>query len=77
MCLTCSVASDSATLWTIVGQAPLSMEFSRQQYWSGLQFPSPGDLSNPEIKSWSPALAVNSLPTELPGKSWCFLLLPK
>ena len=50
----------------------LSMEFSRQEYWSGLPFPSPGDLPNPGIKPRSPALQVDSLPSELPGKgnSW-------
>ena len=49
-----------ATLWTIVPQAPLSTEFSRQEYWSGLPFPSPGDLPDPGIKPMSlmsPALA--------------------
>ena len=45
-------------------QAPLSMEFSRQEYWSGLPFPSPRDLSDPEIKSGSTALQVDSLPSE-------------
>ena len=40
----CSVMFDSVTLWTVVHQAPLSMEFSRQEYWSGLPFPTPGDL---------------------------------
>ena len=49
-------------------QAPLSMEFSRQEYWSELPFPSPGDLTNPGIKPKSPALQVDSLPAELPGK---------
>ena len=52
--------SDSATLWTVARQAPLSMGFSRQVYWSGLQYPPPGDLPNPEIESaplTSPALA--------------------
>ena len=47
-------------LWTIARQAPLSMEFSRQEYWSGLPFPTPGDLRNPGIESSSivsPALA--------------------
>ena len=39
-----------ATLWTVAHQAPLSMGFSRQEYWSGLPFPAPGDLPNPEIK---------------------------
>ena len=57
-----------AILWTVVCQAPLSMEFSRQEYWSGLPFPSPGDLPNPGIKSRSPALQDDSLPYEPPGK---------
>ena len=43
------------------------MGFSRQEYWSGLPFPSPGDLPEPEIEPWSPELQVDSLPTELPG----------
>ena len=66
-----SVVSNS--LWprgpTIACQAPLSMEFSRQEYWSGLPFPSPGDLSNPGIKPGSPALQVDPFPPELPRKS--------
>ena len=52
-------------------QAPLSLEFSRQEYWSGLPFPPPGDLPDPEIKAAStasPILQVDSLPTEPPGK---------
>ena len=49
----CSDMSDSATSLTIARQAPLSMEFSRQEYWSGLPFPSPGDLPNPGIKTAS------------------------
>ena len=53
--------------WTVAYQAPLSMEFSRQEYWSGLPFPSPGDLPNPGIKAWSPALQAYALPSELPG----------
>ena len=52
-----SLVSDSATLWTIVHQAPQSMGFSRQEYWSGLPFPSPGDLPNPGIEPRSPAYA--------------------
>ena len=55
-----SVMSDSATPWTASHQAPLSMEFSRQEYWSGLPCPS-GDLSNPGIKPRSPALQVISV----------------
>ena len=49
-------------------QALLSMEFSRQEYWSGLPFPSPGDLPDPGIKPWSPTLQEDSLPSELLGK---------
>ena len=45
-----------ATPWTVTHQAPRSMGFSRQEYWSGLPFPSPGDLSDPGIKPASPAL---------------------
>ena len=51
-------------------QAPLSMGFSRQEYWSGLPLPSPGDLSNPEIKPRSPALQADSLLTKLCGRPW-------
>ena len=57
-----------ATLWPVTLQAPLSMGFSRQEYWSGLPCPSPGDLSNPGIELRSPALQVDSLPSEPPGK---------
>ena len=49
------------TPWTAAHQAPLSMEFSRQRYWSGLPFPSPGDLPNPRIEPRSPVLQVDSL----------------
>ena len=52
----------SATPWTVALQAPLSMGFSRQEYWSGLPFPSPGDLPNPGIEAESPALQTGSLP---------------
>ena len=45
-----------ANPWTVAYQAPLSMGFSRQEYWSGLPFPSPGDLPDPGIEPWSPAL---------------------
>ena len=54
--------------WTVACQAPLSMGFSRQAYWSGLPFLSPGDLLNPGIKPGPPALQADSLPTEPPGK---------
>ena len=56
------------TPWIAVRQAPLSMEFSRQEYWSGLPFPSPGDLSDPGIELRSLALQVYSLLSEPPGK---------
>ena len=57
------------TPWTVALQAPLSMGFSRQEYWSGLPCPPPGDLSNPRVKPRSPALQVDSLPSEPPGKT--------
>ena len=57
-----------ATPWAIACQAPLSMGFSRQEYWKGLIFPSPGDCPNPGIELGSPALQVDSLPTELQRK---------
>ena len=63
-----SLVPDSATPWTAAHQVLLSRGFSRQGYWSGLLFPSPGDLPNPGIKPGSPALQADSLPTEPPGK---------
>ena len=54
--------------WTIAFQAPLSMGFPRQEYWSGLPFPSPGDLPRPGIEPTSPALAARFFTTEPPGK---------
>ena len=59
---------DSTALWTVARQAPLSMEFFNQEYWSGLPFPTPGDLPDPGIKPGSPALAGGFLTTEPPGK---------
>ena len=56
------------TPWTVVNQAPPSMGFSRQEYWSGLPFPSPGDLPDPGIEPGSPALQADALPSEPPGK---------
>ena len=61
-------APKSLKMVTVASQAPLSMESSRQEHWSGLPFPSPGDLPNPGIEPRSPALQANSLPTEPPGK---------
>ena len=63
--LSCSVESDSVNPWTVARQAPLSMGFPRQEYWSGLPFPSPGDIPNLGIESTpfaSPVLAASSLP---------------
>ena len=57
-----------ATPWTVVYQAPLSMGFSRQAYWSGLPFPSPGDLPDPGIEHGSPALQADAVTSEPPGK---------
>ena len=65
------VAKSCLTLaipWTVACQAPLSMGFSRQEYWSGLPFPSPGTLPDPVLKPGSPELRADSLPTELRGK---------
>ena len=59
-----------AALWIVAHQAPLSMGFSRQEYWSGLPFPSPGDLPNPGIKPASPALVGGFFTTEPPGKNF-------
>ena len=53
--------SESGTPWTIVHQAPLSMRFPRQEHWSGLPFPSPGDLPDAGIEPVSPALQADSL----------------
>ena len=57
-----------ATPWTVAYQAPPSLGISRQKYWSGFPFPSPGDLPNPGIKARSPALQADTLPSEPPGK---------
>ena len=63
-----SVVSNSATLWTVARQGPLSLGFPRQEYWSGLLFPSPGDLPPPGIEPRSSALQVDSLLSEPLGK---------
>ena len=57
-----------ATPWTVAYQAPWSMGFSRQEYWRGLPFPSPGDLPNPGIEPGSPALQTDALPSKSHGK---------
>ena len=69
------------TLWTVAFQAPLSLGFSQQEYWSGLPFPLPGVLPDPGMETGSPTLQADSLPSEPPGKPnislvfiICFLL---
>ena len=67
----CQVKSDSfMTPWTVACQAPLSMRFPRQEYWSGLPFPSPGDLPNPGIELRSPAWQAESLPLSYQEDCW-------
>ena len=58
-----------ATPWTVAYHTPLSMGFSRQEYWRGLLFPSPEDLPDPGIEPGSPTLEADTLPSEPPGKS--------
>ena len=68
----CVAAQSCLTLcnpWTVVRQVSLSIEFSRQESWSGLPFPSPGNLPNPRIEPGSAALQAVSLPSEPPGKT--------
>ena len=67
-CKSLSYVQLFVTPWTVARQAPLSIGFSRQEYWSGLPCPSPGDLPNPGIEPESPTLQVDSLPSEPPGK---------
>ena len=74
MCMMCSAAQSCLSLvtpWTVACQAPLSMEFPRQEYWRGLPFPSPGIFSDPGVKPVSlasPTLAGEFFTTESPGK---------
>ena len=68
MCSMLSCVQLFVTPWTVVHQAPLSMVFFRQEYWSGLPFPTPGDLPDPGIKPMSSALAGRFFTTEPPGK---------
>ena len=63
-----SVVSEFATLWTLAHRTPLSMRFSRQEYWSGLPFPPLGDLSDPGIKATFPALPASFFTTEISVK---------
>ena len=69
MCESLSCIRLFVTPWTVACQAPLSMGFSRQEFQSGLPFPSPGDRPDSGIEPKSPALQVDSLPSELSGKT--------
>ena len=64
-----------ATPWTVAYQAPPSMGFPRQGCWSGLPFPSPGDLPNPGIEPGSPALQANALDLQIYSIEFCFLTI--
>ena len=66
--VSCLVMSDPATPWTVAHQPPLSTEFSRQEYWSGLAFPSPGNLPDPGIEPGCPARQADSSLSEPTGK---------
>ena len=68
-CCLVTVSDSFVTLWTVACRAPLSMGFSRHEHWSGLPFPSPGDLPDPGIEPTSPALAGRFFTTEPPGKT--------
>ena len=68
-----SVMSDSVIPWIVAHQVLLSLEFFRKEYWSVLPFPPPGHLPDPGIKPGSPALQVDSLPSELPGKPFLII----
>ena len=68
MCVNCSIVPDFVTPWTVARQAPLSKGFSREEYWSGLPFPSSRDLPDPGVKLGSPALVGGFFTAELPGK---------
>ena len=63
-----SEVAQSANLWTVGWQACPPKRFSKQEYWSRLSFPSPGDLTNPGSEPGSPALQADPLPSELPGQ---------
>ena len=67
VCIINSIVSDFASPWTVACQAPLSMEFFSQECWSGLPFPSLGDLPKPRTEPWFPASLADLLPSKPPG----------
>ena len=73
VCCCCLVDKSCLTPWTIAHQAPVSMGFSRQECWSGLPFPSPGDLPEPGVEPASSALAGRFFTVEAPGKPSCLV----
>ena len=78
MCQLLSHVQLFATPWTVACQAPPSIGFSRQEYWSGLPFPSPGDLPDLGMEDGSPALEeADSLSPESPGKILCIIIYYK
>ena len=68
MCVCIYIYKIYVAPWTVACQPPLSMQISRQEYWRGFPFPSPGDLPDPGIEPGSPILQADSLPSETPGK---------
>ena len=72
-----SAVFDSANPWTVAHQVPLSLEFFRQEYWSRLPFPSPGNLPHPGIEPGSPAMQMDSVPSDPPEKLLEFKVLHK
>ena len=70
-----SVMSDSVTPWTVARQAPVSMRFSRQEYWSGLPFPPPGDFPHPGIELESPKSPSIGRPILYHGDTWETLII--
>ena len=68
--------ADSATPWTVAHEDHLSMEFSRQEYWSGMPLPPPGDLPDPGIKPMPPELAGGFFTTEQRGSPLCYKVGP-
>ena len=71
------MSNSFGTPWTLTSQTALSKGFPRQEYWSGLPFPSPGDLPNPGIESASPELVGGCFIAELPGKALLIYITPQ